>query len=686
MSSIPEVDDGRDGRTAADGSRSPRRTGYAAGLRPGRSNDIVPNDDPDILVADHLHVALDSDGGLVKALDGVRLSVARGETFALVGESGCGKSMTAMTLMRLLPDNGRVDEGTVRLDREELLVLPESQMRERRGGRIGIIFQDPSTSLNPVLKVGDQIVETIVTHTPLRGAAAMAKAVEWLKLVGIPDPERRIDSYPFQMSGGQKQRVMIAIALAAEPEMLIADEPTTALDVTIQAQILQLLRDLQQRLGMAMMLITHDLAVVAQMAHRVALMYAGQIVEVADANEFFARPLHPYAIKLFDALPESGKRDVPLAAIPGTVPPLTREFRCCRFADRCTAAVAHCHANVPPLFGDDADATGEEPAARPSNVVAISAASLETAPVATHPVRCFVYDPTLPAAERPRLPAERVEGLSQARVATDGAPLLEVRDLTVHFPIRKGVLRRVVGHVKAVDGVSFSIVPGRTLALVGESGCGKTTTGKALLQLLRDQAEIGGETVFAGERLDLLQGARLQRARPGIQIIFQDPFASLDPRMRISDILEEGLISLRPELDAAQRMARLATLLDQVGIRDEAMHRYPHEFSGGQRQRIAIARALAVEPQLVVCDEPTSALDVSVQAQILNLLKQLQRELGIAYLFITHNIGVVEYLADDVAVMVRGKIVEQGPAEQVLRHPAHEYTRALLAAVPRLRP
>ena len=626
-------------------------------------------DAPDILTAERLHVALDSDFGLVKALDGIRLAVARGETFALVGESGCGKSMTAMALMRLLPDNGRVDEGSVMLDDEELLVLPESQMRERRGGKIGIIFQDPSTSLNPVLKIGDQIVETIVAHTELRGDAARAKAIDWLKLVGIPDPERRIDSYPFQMSGGQKQRVMIAIALAAEPEMLIADEPTTALDVTIQAQILDLLKDLQQRLGMAIMLITHDLAVVAQMAHRVALMYAGQIVEVADANEFFRNPLHPYAIKLFDALPEAGKRDVPLAAIPGTVPQLTVDFQCCRFADRCVAAVAHCRAHVPALFDDRTSPT-----------------ATRDVPVAMHPVRCFIYDRSLPAAERPVLPPERVEGISQARVATAPGTLLDVRDLTIHFPIRKGMLRRVVGYVKAVDGVSFSIAPGRTLALVGESGCGKTTTGKALLQLLRNQAVIGGETIFAGERLDQLEGRALSRMRSKIQIIFQDPFGSLDPRMRVSDILEEGLITLRPDLDAAQRLARLATLLEQVGIRNEAMHRYPHEFSGGQRQRLAIARALAVEPALVVCDEPTSALDVSVQAQILNLLKQLQRDLGIAYLFITHNIGVVEYLADDVAVMVGGKIVEQGDAEQVLGHPRHEYTRTLLAAVPRIRP
>ncbi len=404
------------------------------------------------------------------------------------------------------------------------------------------------------------------------------------------------------------------------------------------------------------------------MAHRVALMYAGQIVEVATADEFFARPLHPYAMKLFDALPEAAKRDVPLAAIPGTVPPLTLDFRGCRFADRCVAAVPYCSSHVPALFDDTQVAIGSS-----------------TVPVATHPVRCFIYDRTLPDDVRPKMPADAVEALAQARAAPPPGTLLEVRDLTVHFPIRKGVLRRVVGHVKAVDGVSFTIGPGRTLALVGESGCGKTTTGKALVQLLRDQADIGGETIFDGERLDRLEGRALQRMRSKIQIIFQDPFASLDPRMRVSDILEEGLISLRPELDASQRLARLTTLLDQVGIRAEALHRYPHEFSGGQRQRLAIARALAVEPSLVVCDEPTSALDVSVQAQILNLLKQLQRDLGIAYLFITHNIGVVEYLADDVAVMTKGRIVEQGTAEQVLRSPRHDYTRTLLAAVPRIR-
>lgn len=612
-----------------------------------------------MLVADGLRVSLDSEAGVVKALDGINLSILRGETFALVGESGCGKSMTALALMRLLPENGRVTTGSVRLDGEDLLLLPESKMRQRRGGRIGMIFQDPSTSLNPVLRVGDQIIETIQTHTAVRGAKARAKAIEWLRLVGIPEPERRIDTYPFQMSGGQKQRVMIAIALAAEPELLIADEPTTALDVTIQAQILDLLKSLQQTLGMGMLLITHDLAIVAQMAHRVALMYAGQIVEVAEAPEFFARALHPYARQLFAALPENTRRDQMLATIPGSVPPLTLQFAGCRFVERCASALSACHTILPELIA--------------------------TAP--DHAVRCILYRsgtviPITPLADLPRhLPSD-----GKAVLLGDmPEPLLEVRQLRVHFPIKKGLLRRTVGFVRAVDGISFHIEQGKTLALVGESGCGKTTTGKALLQLLRDQADIEGDMLLGGQALQRMKASALHAARRSIQIIFQDPFASLDPRMRISDILEEGLIALHPGLDASARRARLDSLLEQVGLRADVMGRYPHEFSGGQRQRIAIARALAVEPRIIVCDEPTSALDVSVQAQILNLLKKLQQDLGVSYLFITHNIGVVQYLAHDVAVMHRGQIVEYGTAETVLNHPAHEYTKTLLAAVPKLR-
>jgi peptide/nickel transport system ATP-binding protein len=611
-----------------------------------------------LIKIDKLAVGLDSDAGLVRAIDGLALSIRRGETFALVGESGCGKSMTALALMRLLPENGRVLAGDVSLEGEDLLALPEAAMRGVRGGRIGMIFQEPATSLNPVMKVGDQIVEAIEAHTPLRGADARAKAVDWLTRVGIPEPERRVDDYPFRMSGGQKQRVMIAMTLATEPDFLIADEPTTALDVTIQKQILELLRDLQREQGLGMLLITHDLGVVAGMAHRVALMYAGQIVEVAEADDFFRDPKHPYARALLRALPDAGRRGEALAAIKGTVPPLHQAFAGCRFEPRCEFAMPHCATRVPSL--DPLDATRS--------------------------VRCWLYEPGSSASLPARAPAEPQprDAAAVAASAPTGS-LLDVQDLWVRFPIRRGLLQRTAGHFDAVAGVSFRVGAGKTLALVGESGCGKTTTGKAIVQLLRESAVIQGRALLDG-RGDLftLQGDALRAARSDVQIIFQDPFASLNPRMRVYDLLEEGLLALLPQMDAAARRARLETLADQVGLRREALQRYPHEFSGGQRQRIAIARALAVQPKLIVCDEPTSALDVSVQAQILNLLEQLQRELGLSYLFITHNIGVVEYLADEVAVMRAGGIVEAGTAERVLQAPEHEYTRALLAAVPRV--
>ncbi|MBK1690350.1 ABC transporter ATP-binding protein [Rubrivivax gelatinosus] len=602
-----------------------------------------------------LEVVLDADAGLVKAIDGLRLAIERGETFALVGESGCGKSMTALALMRLLPENGRVTGGQVRIGDVDVLDLPEAGMRAVRGGRLGMIFQEPATSLNPVMKVGDQIVEAIETHTALRGAAARAKAIDWMRRVGIPEPERRIDDYPFRMSGGQKQRVMIAMALATEPDFLIADEPTTALDVTIQAQILDLLKDLQREQRMGLLLITHDLAVVSGMAQRVALMYAGQIVEVAPAAEFFSRPLHPYAQALLRALPAGDRRGVALEAIPGTVPPLWLQFEGCRFAPRCAAAMPHCASTLPEL---------------------VNASE-------THQVRCLLHKPGVPAAPE-RVAAPAVPVPPPPAPVREAAPLLDVQDLKVRFPIRGGLLQRVTGHFDAVAGVSFQVARGETLALVGESGCGKTTTGKAIVQLLRRIAVTEGRAMLDGQNLFELDGPALLDARRKVQIIFQDPFASLNPRMRVVDLLEEGLVALHPDLDAATRRARIERLTDQVGLRRDALERYPHEFSGGQRQRIAIARALAVQPRLIVCDEPTSALDVSVQAQILNLLRELQRELGVSYLFITHNIGVVEYIADRIAVMKAGRIEEQGSCADVLARPQRDYTRTLLAAVPRL--
>ncbi|MGQ0652059.1 MAG: ABC transporter ATP-binding protein [Betaproteobacteria bacterium] len=600
-----------------------------------------------VLEAKNLSTVLDTSAGQVRAVDGVSFELAKGECFALVGESGCGKSMTALSLMRLLPEAGRIAGGEVNLESIDLLALPEAAMRAVRGRRVAMIFQEPATALNPVLTVGRQIVEVIERHTP--AVDAQRKAIELLQAVGIPEPEQRFHQYPFQLSGGQKQRVMIAGALAVDPEVLIADEPTTALDVTIQAQILDLLAKLQAERGMALLLITHDLGIVAKMAHRVAVMYAGEIVEIAARDAFFRAPQHPYSQKLFAALPSPHHRAGSLAVIRGQVPALTRPFNHCRFADRCDYVFDRCRAEPPPLYE----------------------------PLPGHRARCFLREdgPAGPRVEPP-IPAQ-----AAAEMQAQRGVVLEVRGLKVHFPIRRGVFKRTVGHVHAVDGVSFELKEGRTLALVGESGCGKTTTGKALLQLIPPTS---GSVAFAGKELSGMTRAAMRPLRAAMQIIFQDPYSSLNPRLRVAEILLEGMRSLGVGNTDEERITRLEALLGEVGLPTDALGRYPHEFSGGQRQRIAIARALAVNPKLIVCDEPTSALDVSVQAQILNLLRSLQQSHGIAYLFITHNITVVDFLAHDVAVMLKGKIVERGTVDEVLRSPRHPYTQELLAAVPTL--
>lgn len=615
---------------------------------------------PPLLQVADLRTVLDTATGEVRAVEGLSFEIRRGETFALLGESGCGKSMAALSIARLLPDVGRIAGGSVRLEGEELLAVPESAMRDVRGRRIGMIFQEPGTSLNPVMTVGEQIVEAIERHTDLDRTAARNHALEMLDAVRIPDGARRIDEYPFQLSGGMKQRAMIAMALACKPGLLLADEPTTALDVTIQAQVLDLLRELQRANGMAILLITHDLGVVAETAHRVAVMYAGHIVETGPRDGFFGNPLHPYSQKLFASLPARGKRGAGLAVITGSVPPLTRRFAGCRFAERCEQAWQLCH-DAPPAWHDLG---------------------------AGHGVRCHLYDGD---AARPLGTRAAMSGSDAARPSVAAAnadsrqanasALLAVTDLRIHFPIRKGLLRRVAGHVKAVDGVGLEIRAGRTLALVGESGCGKTTVARGILRLV---PVTGGRVEFDGIDLLGLDRTALRPRRRELQIIFQDPYASLNPRMRVVDIVEEGMVALGVAADARARAARIDDLLRQVGLAPEMRYRYPHEFSGGQRQRIAIARALSVEPRLVVCDEPTSALDVSVQAQILNLLRDLQARLALAFLFITHNVAVVEFLAHEVAVMYLGRIVEQGSVDEVLGNPRHPYTRALLSAVPTL--
>jgi peptide/nickel transport system ATP-binding protein len=594
------------------------------------------------LKTEDLKTVLDTQRGIVRAVDGIDFELRKGECFALVGESGSGKSMTALSLMRLLPEAARIASGSVTLGDIDLLGLPEAAMRAVRGRRLAMIFQEPATALNPVLTCGRQIGEVIERHTGERNVRG--RVLQLLRAVGIDDPERRFGEYPFQLSGGLKQRVMIAGALAVDPEVLIADEPTTALDVTIQAQILELLAKLQAERGMALLLITHDLGVVAKMAQRVAVMYAGEIVEVAEREAFFRAPQHPYSQKLFAALP--GQRSGELAVIRGQVPALTQPFDHCRFADRCDFVFERCRVEAPKLLE----------------------------PLKDHFARCHLREKEA-AGPREASPPDTTS------VAKDGGGplLLEVRDIEVHFPIRRGVFRRTVGYVKAVDGVSLELRAGRTLAIVGESGSGKTTLGKGILQLI---APTGGTVRFQGEPISGKSKAELRPLRGAMQIVFQDPYASLNPRLRVSEILLEGMRSLGIGDSDKERLSQLGKLLTEVGLPAEALDRYPHEFSGGQRQRIAIARALAVNPKLIVCDEPTSALDVSVQAQILNLLRSLQDRLGIAYLFITHNIAVVDYLAHEVAVMYQGKVVERGTVDAVLRNPRHEYTKTLLSAVP----
>jgi len=603
-----------------------------------------------LLNVEGLKTWFDTPEGTVRAVDGIDFHVARGETLALLGESGCGKSISALSLLQLVPQPaGRIVAGHIRLEGLDILTLPERDMRNVRGKRIAMIFQEPQTSLNPVLTIGDQISEAIPEVSRLSRGQRRDKVRQLLEAVGIADAAHRYDQYPHQFSGGMKQRVMIAMALAAEPDLLVADEPTTALDVTIQAQILSLLNDLQRKTGMAILLITHDLGVVSGTADRVAVMYAGQIVESATRDEFFSAPQHPYSQKLFRSVPGRVQRSAALEVIAGSVPSLRQEFHGCRFADRCDRAWDLCRGKIPPWVTQNGRG-----------------------------VLCHLYDTAVSPPSGKKGP-QAAKTMAVAALGKAGEALLHVADLKVHFPIHRGVFQRVVGHVKAVDGVSLDIARGRTLALVGESGCGKTTVGKGILQIVPPTS---GSVVYNGRELTRLNAGELRPLRRHFQIIFQDPYASLDPRMLVGEILEEGMRAQGIGRDRAARQMKVEELLQHVGLPADARTRYPHEFSGGQRQRISIARALAVEPELIVCDEPTSALDVSVQAQVLNLLKRLQDELGLSYLFITHNLSVVEYLAHEVAVMYLGRIVERGSVDEVLQSPRHPYTEALLSAVP----
>lgn len=510
-------------------------------------------------------------------LKSINFDIQKGEIFALVGESGSGKSLTSLAIMRLLPEVIKVTEGEIILNDTALFALPEYQMQRVRGKSIAMIFQEPMTALNPVMTIGEQVAEVLRLHLGLKNEAVKKRVIELFKEVAIKNPEERYSWYPHQLSGGQKQRVMIAMALACEPDLLIADEPTTALDVTIQAQVLRLLKKIQQERDLSVLFITHDMAVVAQMADRIAVMRHGEILEMGTKATFFENPTHPYTQRLLQDARSIKKEE-------------------------------------------------EQPAEQKT--------------------------------------------------------LLEVNDLKVHFPIKKGVFQRTVGHVKAVDGVSFTIERGRTLAVVGESGSGKSTIGQAILRLVEHTE---GSIRFEGREITTLTAEALKPYRRKIQVVFQDPYASLNPRMTVGAIIREGMRSLGVGgRTKDEREEQVKKLLVKVGLKPEHIHRYPHEFSGGQRQRIGIARALAVEPELIICDEPTSALDVSVRSQVLKLLKTLQQESGISYLFITHDLSIISAVADKVAVMKEGKMVEVGEVDEVMENPQHEYTKKLLQSAPKL--
>ena len=577
-------------------------------------------------------------------VEDVSFDVGAGETLGLVGESGCGKTVTSLAVMGLIPSaNGRITAGSVFFDGRDLLHVAAEELRQVRGDRIAMVFQEPMTSLNPSFTIGEQISFAVRAHRQVSRAVARSRAVEVLDRVGIPDPSRRVDDYPHTFSGGMRQRAMIAMALACEPDLLIADEPTTALDVTVQAQILELLRSLKDESGMAMLFVTHDLGVVADVCDRVAVMYAGQMVEQAPKDRIFVRPRHPYTEGLLASMPQWSVPGQPLAVIPGRVPAAGSMPSGCRFRSRCSYAVSVCEQAVALVD------VGNETAVRCARREEVN-------------LRCAPDQLAVPIAT-PTVPRE---------------PLLSVKGLRKEFPVTSGLLRRVRGHVKAVDGIDFNVGTGETVGLVGESGSGKSTVARLVLRLIDPTA---GEVVVGGQDLARLRGRALRHARADMQMVFQDPYSSLDPRSSIGRSVGEPL-EIHQGARGSKRDARVAELLSLVGISPNLAGRLPHEFSGGQRQRIAVARALALEPKLLVCDEPVSALDVSTQSQVINLLADLQERLGIAYLFIAHDLSVVRHLSHRIAVMYLGRIVETGPAEEVYQHPTHPYTEALLSAIP----
>ena len=610
-----------------------------------------------------LHTDIEIRSGVVHALSGVDLYVNPGETLGIVGESGSGKTMTALSLMGLLPQGGRVSSGSIFLDGQDLTTMPLHAKRKLRGTKVGMIFQDPLTSLNPTMKIGLQVCEPLRVHKKMSKKDALERAVEILKRVGMPRPEIVINNYPHQLSGGMRQRVMIAMALVCEPRILIADEPTTALDVTTQMQILDLIDELRDEYQMGVILITHDLGVVAGHTDRVAVMYAGRIVETAPTKTLFTEPKHRYTSSLMAALPERAlAAGTKLFSIPGAPPSLTNLPVGCRFASRCLWAGAECVDRYPDLSGEG-----------------------------FHTYSCFH-----PVQEGDESPAElqaKLEGSAPVdeAVAEPGTPvvygevddtvevLLDVKEASREYASSgSGFLKRDKGVVSAVDRVSITLKKGETYGLVGESGCGKSTMGRLIAGL---EPPSGGAIELGGRDLATLKGRDAVRIHRDVQMMFQDSYAAMDPRMRIDQILAEPM-SIQKTGNTRQIAERIMEIIEQVGLTEEILDRYPHEFSGGQLQRIGFARSLTLAPDLIVADEPVSALDVSVQAQVLNLMKDLQAELGLSYLFISHDLAVVQYMADRIGVMYLGRIVEEGPAKEVVENPKHPYTKALIDSIP----
>ena len=570
-----------------------------------------------ILEIENLRTHFHTDDGIVKAVDGISLTAFPGETLGIVGESGSGKSVTSYTVMKLLPElTARVNADKVTFLGRDMLSVTTKDMSEIRGKDMAMIFQEPMSSLNPVFRVGDQVAEAIRFHEGVSKEEARQRTIQLFEEVGIPNPSERVDMYPHEMSGGQKQRVVIAMALSCNPTLLIADEPTTALDVTIQAQILDLLRKLRDTRGMAVLFITHDLGVIAEIADKVAVMFRGKVVEYGPVLDIFENPQHPYTKGLLNCRP---RLDTPFKVLP-----TVSDF-----------------------------------------------------------LEYWTEDGEVQMREKSMDDARMQELMNTGRdkmAEGEGTPVLSVKDLKVWFPVKKGVFRRTVDHVKAVDGISFDVWEGQTLGLVGESGCGKTTTGRAILRLVEPT---DGTVTFQGKDLRALDADAMREVRRDLQIIFQDPYSSLNPRMTVEATITEPMLIHGIGSSAADRRDRAAALLEEVGLPGDHLKRYPHEFSGGQRQRICIARTLSLEPKFIICDESVSALDVSVQAQVLNLLKELQAKRGLTYIFISHDLSVVKFMSDVMCVMRAGKIVEAGPADGIYENPVQDYTKQLISAIPR---